>query len=69
MLLCDICRQRPAAGYLDRLEWPDAATVYCRQCAEKVQGIVWFDANRSQPNTPKAEQATFRFWERNKIEE
>ena len=67
MLLCDICRQRPADGYLDRLEWPDAATMYCRRCAEEVPGIVWFDTTLGQPNTRNAEQTTFRFWKRDEI--
>ena len=69
MLVCDICRQRPVTGYRDCFEWRDSAIVYCRQCAEKVPGIVWFDVKWSQPNQPKTKQLKFRFWKRDKIEE
>lgn len=38
-LKCDVCRQRPAIGYIEGIGERDALTVYCRECGGKVMKL------------------------------
>ncbi len=43
VLLCDRCHRRPAVGYTEGFEYPDSANVYCRACADGMEGLILFD--------------------------
>ena len=44
VMQCDVCHRRRAIGYTEGFEYPDSVVVYCRACAEGVEGVILFDS-------------------------